>query len=519
MANATTDDAAGALSKACAVVVVGAGTMGSGIAEVAAAAGHRVYLRDTSSAALDRGLAQIRRNLDKRVEKGRLSVVERDDTLARLVPVSDDGVAMRDVGLAIEVIAEQLDAKVAVLGALAAQLAPDTIIASNTSSLSITALAARLPRPERVVGMHFFNPATVLPLVEVVSGRATSPLVAARIAATARAWGKVPVACRSTPGFIVNRVARPYYGEALRMLQERAATPATLDAVMREAGGFKMGPCELMDLIGHDVNFAVTRSVFESFFGDPRYQPSLVQKDLVDAGWLGRKSGRGFYDYSDGATAPVADTSGAGLTPREVRVEGDLGPAAPLLARLASQDQVRVVHVPGTGLLRVDGLSMALSDGRTATERAVALGEPVVLFDLQLDPSTAQRVALAAAAQCRDVHLAKAIGLFQVLGQQVSVLADVPGMAVTRTVAMLINEAAEAVNQGVALPDDVDAAMQQGVSYPLGPLAWGRRIGFAHVLTVLRHLAHAYGEDRYRVSPWLRREALAEQPLMETSRG
>jgi 3-hydroxybutyryl-CoA dehydrogenase len=504
---------ADALATDRSVVVIGAGTMGSGIAEVAAAAGHRVYLRDTNGAALERGIGQIRRSLDKRVDRGRLDGVQRDAILARLVPVGEED-GLHDVGLVIEVIVENLDAKVAVLARVEARIEPDAIVASNTSSLSITAIAGRLARPERVVGMHFFNPATVLPLVEVVHGRATSPEVVATIAATARAWGKVPVTCRSTPGFIVNRVARPFYGEALRLLQEQAATPATLDAVMRECGGFRMGPCELMDLIGHDVNFAVTRSVHEAFFGDPRYQPSLIQKDLVDAGWLGRKSGRGFFDHREGAAPALPDEAVAQASvPTLVRIEGDLGPAAALVDLLACQDEARIERAEGRGLLRVDGAAVALSDGRTATERSLALGEPVVLFDLALDYGGCSRVALAAAAQADDVHLGKAIGLFVLLGKKVSVLADAPGLAVTRTVAMLVNEAADAVQQGIATADDVDAAMCKGVNYPLGPLAWGRRIGLDHVATVLRHLAQAYGEDRYRTSAWLTRAVQAVQLL------
>jgi 3-hydroxybutyryl-CoA dehydrogenase len=292
-----------ALSTDRAVVVIGAGTMGSGIAEVAASAGHRVFLRDTNAAALDRGIDQIRRSLEKRLQRGRLDASERDAILDRLKPVGTDG-KLSGVGLVIEVIVEKLEVKIAVLRQIEAELDADAIIATNTSSLSVTAIAGGLARPERVVGMHFFNPATILPLVEVVSGHATAPDVALTVFETAKAWGKVPVACRSTPGFIVNRVARPFYGEALRSLQEQAATAATLDAVMRESGGFKMGPCELMDLIGHDVNFAVTRSVYDGFFDDPRYKPSLIQKDLVDAGWLGRKSGRGFFDYREGARLP-----------------------------------------------------------------------------------------------------------------------------------------------------------------------------------------------------------------------
>lgn len=511
MADQTRSFSALPLGKA--VVVIGAGTMGSGIAEVAATAGHPVYLRDTSEAALEKGIAQIRRSLDKRIERGRLDTTQRDEIIARLKPV-DAQAPLSNVGLVIEVIVENLDVKVAVLKQIESEVDAQTIIATNTSSLSVTAIAGHLARPDRVVGMHFFNPATVLPLVEVVSGHATAPEVAQTIVETAKAWGKVPVACRSTPGFIVNRIARPYYGEALRLLQEQAATPATLDAVMRECGGFKMGPCELMDLIGHDVNFAVTRSVYDGFFDDPRYKPSLVQKDLVDAGWLGRKSGRGFFDYRDGAVATSPQEAGSrAKVPGQVRIEGDLGPATALADLLRRQDETAVQQGDGKGLLRVDGVALALSDGRTATERSMALGEPVVLFDLALDYGSCSRVALAAPLQASDEQLAKAIGLFVLLGKKVSLLADVPGMAVARTVAMLVNEAADAVYQGIASADDVDAAMQKGVNYPIGPMAWGRKIGFAHVATVLKHLRHAYGEDRYRSSLWLQRAVHAAQPV------
>lgn len=511
--NTLSQGTTGALALDRTVVVIGAGTMGSGIAEVAASAGHRVYLRDTSEAALERGVAQIRKSLDKRVDRGRLAAPERDAILGRLTPVGAD-VRLQDVGLVIEVIVENLDVKVAVLSQIESEVDADAIIATNTSSLSVTAIAGRLARPDRVVGMHFFNPATVLPLVEVVSGHATSPEVAQTIVATAKAWGKTPVACRSTPGFIVNRVARPYYGEALRLLGEQVASPATLDAVMRECGGFKMGPCELMDLIGHDVNFAVTRSVYDGFFDDPRYKPSLIQKELVDAGWLGRKSGRGFFDYRESAEPPSpADAAMPAKPSGLITIEGDLGPAAALVDLLRRQDDTPVERTGGAGLLRVDGLAVALSDGRTATERSAALGEPVVLFDLALDYVGCTRIALAASLQATDEHLAKAIGLFVLLGKKVSLLADTPGLAVTRTVAMLVNEAADAVLQGIASADDVDAAMRMGVNYPIGPMAWGRQVGFAHVATVLRHLAHAYGEDRYRCSLWLQRAVHAEQPL------
>jgi len=494
-----------ALDKGRSVVVIGAGTMGSGIAEVAAVAGHAVLLRDASPDAAARGLAAIGKGLDRRVSRGKMAAEDAAAALSR-VRLSTDDADLRSAGLLIEVIVEDLAVKAQVLRALEPHLAEDTIVATNTSSISVTALAAKLERPERVVGMHFFNPAPSLPLVEVIAGRATDPAVTACIVATARAWGKSPVACQSTPGFIVNRVARPFYGETLRLLSEQASDPATLDALLREGGGFRMGACELMDLIGHDVNFAVSRSVYQAFFDDPRFRPSLVQKDLVDAGWLGRKRGRGFFDYREGAAAPAPQETPAPLPTAalQVAIEGGLGAAAALHTLLADRDDVSLSEIAhGNGLLRVDGHALALTDGRTAAEHAVALGEPVILFDLALDYAASTRIAIAASPQAGEAHKAAAVALFAALGKKVSVIGDAPGLVVMRTVAMLVNEAAEAVHQGVAGEADVDAAMMKGVNYPIGPLAWGRRIGLPAVATVLRNLGTAYGEDRYRASPWL----------------
>ncbi len=492
-----------ALPASAAVGVIGAGTMGAGIAQVAAQAGHPVLLYDAAEGAAERGRAGIKAALDRRVAKGRLAAADADAVLARIA-LAGRPEDLAPARLVIEAVVERLDVKQAVLGRVEAAAGDEIILASNTSSLSITAIAAGLRRPRRLVGMHFFNPAPVMELVEVVSGAATDPGVAATVHATAAAWGKAPVHARSTPGFIVNRVARPFYAEALRVVQEGAADPATVDAVMTECGGFRMGPFALMDLIGHDVNYAVTASVFAAFHHDRRYAPSLVQKELVEAGWLGRKSGRGFYSYAEGASAPPPATAPAAPPPGAVVVHG----ATPLDERIAASG-LAPDRAAGDGAIRVDGVLLRPSDGRMATEVAAAQGcADVAVYDLALDMAGARRIAVAVAEQSAPGTAAKAAGFFQGLGLDVSPVADTPGLIVTRTVAALANEAAEAVLHGVATPADIDLAMTKGVNYPRGPLAWAEEIGLAKLLAVLENLFAATRDERYRPSLLLRRKAL-----------
>jgi 3-hydroxybutyryl-CoA dehydrogenase len=369
--------------------------------------------------------------------------------------------------------------------------------------------------------MHFFNPVPIMKLVEVVSGLATAPEVAETVFATAQAWGKQPVHAKSTPGFIVNRVARPFYAEGLRVLQEGGGDVATLDAIMREAGGFRMGPFELMDMIGHDVNFEVTRTVYNAYYQDARLTPSLIQQELVAAGFLGRKSGQGFYRYGEAAERPEPSTAPMAPPPWSVTVHGRSGPLQALtpLLETVSNTQVSNAEMSNAGddvWLDVDGrVAVALTDGRTATQRMAAGGRlPLVLVDLALDYAKAPRVALAAADQTALEDSKRAVGLFQALGKAVSVLDDVPGMIVMRTVCMLANEAADTVYQGVCSADAVDTAMQGGVNYPRGPMAWAEDIGIDRLVAVLDNMCGVYGEDRYRVSPLLRRKMFSNSGLL-----
>ena len=502
-----------ALDKGSVIAVVGSGAMGSGIAQVAASAGHQVLVYDTRPEAVSKAIAGIGKAYDKLVEKGRMGAAEADLARERLQPAASLA-ELKDAALVVEAIVEDLDVKRKLFAELEDLVAPGCILATNTSSISVTAIAAQLKRPERLVGMHFFNPVPLMALVEVISGVATDKSVADTVYATAEAWGKNPVHAKSTPGFIVNRVARPYYAEALRLLQEQAADAATLDAVMRDCGGFRMGPFELMDLIGHDVNFSVTNSVYNAYFGDPRFTPSILQQELVNAGFLGRKTGRGFYRYGEGVDKPAAQLESPRAKPEAVALIGsESDTLAPLAARLAAAgyELPREDTLDATPGFLCNGAGVYLSDGRSATERAAECWhDDTVVYDLLLDPAGAARIALAKADQCSSEAYDAAVGMFQAAGFAVTRLDDVPGMAVMRTVAMLANEAADAVNQGVCSAQAVDIAMQKGVNYPRGPLAWADSVGLQQIVTVLSNLAATYGEDRYRVSPLLRRKLAAD---------
>ena len=373
------------------ISIIGSGAMGAGIALVAAAAGESVYVFDKQKEALQRAEAGIHKSLEKLISKGKLSSEEKKAIISR-IHFSEKMNAVAETQLVIEAIVEELQAKQTLFVELEKIVSKSCILASNTSSLSLTSIASACRHPERVMGIHFFNPAPIMKLVEIIPALQTKEGLSDEVKQLVSAWGKVPVLAKDLPGFIVNRLARPFYGEALRILEEGIADAPTIDWAMRELGGFRMGPFELMDFIGHDVNYKVTESVFTSFFYDPRYKPSFTQKRLVEAGYLGRKSGRGFYDYREAAQPPEPQ-----------------------------QDE------------------------------------------------------------------------------------EVGSYVLNRILAMLINEAIDALALRVASKEDLELAMTKGVNYPKGLLAWADEWGLENVLAQLDGLYQEYHEDRYRSSPLLRK--------------
>ena len=497
------------------VLVIGAGIMGAGIAQVAAQAGHPVQLFDAREGAAAQARTKLGETLQGLVTKGKLESAQAQAVLSRIEPITDLSQA-QGARLVVEAIVENLEAKRGLLRQLEGLVSDDCILATNTSSISVTALANGMKHPQRLVGMHFFNPVPLMKLVEVVSGLQTDCQVAEAIFALSKTWGKVPVHARSTPGFIVNRIARPYYAETLALLLERAAAPEVLDACLK-AAGFRMGPCELMDLIGHDTNFAVTTSVYEANFYDKRFVPSLVQREMVDGGLLGRKSGQGFYRYPQGAPAwsSSATLSASDLPrPKTVILHGQGGVAELLAQRWdayatshGAPTLTRQTESNWVGL-DIDGARLALTDGRTAAQVAAECGvAEVVVFDRPVAAASAPGAALACAhaPQSSSMWRSAAWAWLSALGFSPCSIADVPGLVVARTLAMLINEAADAVLQGVCSPEGADAAMKLGVNYPAGPFEWLSGWDAAQVREVLSRLDEHYRGERYRISPWLRR--------------
>ena len=487
------------------VCVVGAGTMGRGIAQVAVGHGHLVNLVDPDERQLDAAVDEILNRLGRKDPAARQGASERlaaSPTIARTD--AHPGTVL------VEAVVEDLSVKQAVLSAALEHLGADCILATNTSSLSITEIAATVADPSRVVGMHFFNPVPVMKLVEVVTGLQTDPDVAAAVEHLAISWGKQVARVKSTPGFIVNRVARAFYGEALKLVEEGATTPEVIDELMRSAGQFRMGPFELMDLIGVEVNLAVTTTVWQAYNFDPRFAPSRIQQELVASGRLGRKSGSGFYRYGDGIERerPEATPPGTGAPPR-VRLHGHSNQLETLLARariayeqLPSEDGADWVELVGVGW-------GVISRGRTAQQEALMRGVPVVVLDRCLEPERASALAVAASNDAiADVWLA----ILDRAGVRGYRIEDAPGLVLCRILVMIANEAWEAVHHGVAARADIDAAMVYGTNYPVGPFAWCDEWGAANVLEVLDQLWSEYRDPRYRASQRLRAVARAATP-------
>jgi 3-hydroxybutyryl-CoA dehydrogenase len=486
------------------VGVVGAGTMGMGIAEVAASHNQLVFLYDLNNEFAQSAKQIMAKRLSSRVERGKITEQFRQQIINNIVVV-DDLSDLKDCQLVIEAIIENLKIKKNLFKDLQEICHADTLFASNTSSISITAIAACLNKPENMIGLHFFNPAPVMKLVEVIAGMRSSQANLQDGRDLCEFWNKTPVLAQSTPGFIVNRVARPFYGEALKMLQEQVAKPEVIDGLMVSAG-FRMGPFTLMDLIGMDINLSVSQTVYKSMYYDARYRPSLIQQEMVAANLLGKKTAEGFYQY-DGAHKPEVKYEKQQQAPEYVSLSLESTPLKAIENQIkASPDFIATQHEGGASI-EVEDCAIMLSNGQTCNQRVKSLSQKYLAqLDLVLDYATCPVIHLSFDKNCPVETKNHIIGLFQSLDKQVVVSEDVPALIVMRTVCMLINEAADAIANGVCNKNDVDLAMQKGVNYPIGLIAWAHKIGIKRVVETLDNLHQWFGDDRYRVSAWLRKK-------------
>ena len=484
--------------------VVGTGAMGRGIAQIAAQAASQVHLFDMQAGSAAAAQASIFTQWDRMLEKGRLDAAQTSALKSRLTCV-DSVSQLSSCDLVIEAIVERLDAKAELFAALEKIVSPGAILASNTSSLSVTAIAAKLSQPGRFAGFHFFNPVPLMKVVEVIAGLKTTPETCERLTSFARQMGHTPVRAQDTPGFIVNHAGRGYGTEALRIVNEGVADFATIDRILRDQIGFKLGPFELMDLTALDVSHPVMESIYHQYFEETRYRPSVITAQRLAGGLVGKKVGEGFYRYDAGAAqidpeakVPTVDVMPpVWVSPRAARraellqllkslgasIETGASPSAQALTLVAPLgfDVTTVAVVDRLDPTRTVGIDMLASDA--ATRRRVLATNPATRVDMR---------AAAHALMARD-------------GKAVSVIRDSAGFVSQRVVAHIVNIAADICQQGICSPTDLELAVQLGLGYPLGPLAMGNLYGPSSVLEVLFNMQTVYGDPRYRPSPWLRR--------------
>jgi 3-hydroxybutyryl-CoA dehydrogenase len=503
--------------------VVGAGTMGAGIAQLGCAAGMRTLLHDPLPEALERGAAGVLKGLARWAKKGRA-----DASAADLLEPVGSLDALAPCELVIEAAPERAELKRELFASLSSVCGPDAILATNTSSIPVTSLASAAARPENVVGMHFFNPPPLMKLLELIAAEQTGARALAVARATGDAMGKRVIVAVDGPGFVVNRCGRPFYAEALRLATERVASIEQIDRICRLGGGFRMGPFELMDLVGIDVGFEVAKSFMELSFGEPRWKPSPLQAKMVAAGRLGRKTGRGYYDYTGDEKCPPADPEPlepGGGDGRPVEIRGD-GPLAEALRERAAAAGFAVGAAAPELVVEAAARSrqaaapaapadLALEDPAAEQRPSVVIklcadlplgaqGDPLAV-GFHLLPPLGGLVELTRLPTTPDEHADAAAAFFRALGLHAEWVEDAPGLVLGRIVCQLVNEAWFAVGEGVGSPEDVDAGLELGLNHPRGPVAWGEAIGTDHVLAVIDGLWEERREERYRPAPLLRR--------------
>jgi 3-hydroxybutyryl-CoA dehydrogenase len=489
--------------------VVGAGVMGMGIVQIAALAGVSVRVFDVREGSAKQGVEKLAQTLRTLQEKGKLKAEAVDAAIGRIhaaTALSD----LKDSDVVVEAIVEDLKAKQALFADLEALVREDAILATNTSSLSVTSIAAGMKRPQRVAGFHFFNPVPLMKVVEVIDGLLTDRAVTDTLLVLGTRMGHTAVRAKDTPGFIVNHAGRGYNTEALRLVSEGVCGIPEADAVLREVAGFRLGPFELMDMTALDVSHPVMESIYHQFYEEPRFRPNPLTRQMLSAGLVGRKVGRGFYVYEGGQKQPVP----------EAPVPAVAKPAAVWLAPDAPQALVNLIDALGTrdtgAKPGADSLIVVAPIGDDATTVAIALGLDASrtvgiesLFDL-----SRRRVVMTTPATTKEWRDAAHV-FFAADGQPVTVIRDSAGLVAQRVVATIVNIACDIAQQRIATPADIDRAVSLGLNYPFPPLAWGDRLGPRTVLSILERMESFYGDPRYRASPWLKRRASLGLSLLQ----
>ena len=495
------------------VGIVGTGAMGRGIAQLAAQAGSLVKLFDTQIDASGKAREALGTQWDKLVDKGRLDAAQAAGYKARLL-LAGTLEELADCDLVVEAVVERLDVKKSLFSALEIIVSPQAILASNTSSLSVTAIAAGLKQPGRFAGYHFFNPVPLMKVVEVIAGLKTEPATCEALAAYARQMGHTPVQAQDTPGFIVNHAGRGYGTEALRIVGEGVADFATIDRILKDQAGFKLGPFELMDLTALDVSHPVMESVYHQYYDEPRYRPSVITAQRLAGGLLGRKTGEGFYRYQDGvaqvaaepATPQVSEMPPVWVSPRAARRSELLQLLKNLGANIETGASPSLNALVLVAPLGFDITTVAVVE-RLDPARTIGI-------DMLIDDAETKRRVLATNPATRSDMRDAAHALFARDGKAVSVIRDSGGFVTQRVVATIVNIASDICQQGICSPQDLETAVTLGLGYPLGPLAMGNRYGPTNILEVLFNMQTVYGDPRYRPSPWLRRRGAIGLSLM-----
>ena len=489
--------------------IIGTGIMGRGIAQIAAQAGVRVLLFDSRAEAAPAAVDYVAGTLAKLVEKAKIDEAAAKSAVAKL-QVAKALPELSGCHVVLEAIVENLDAKRELFGQLEALVSKDCILATNTSSLQVTSIAASCKVPERVAGYHFFNPVPLMKVVEVIEGVMTAPWVGDALAGLTRRMGHKPVRARDTPGFIVNHAGRGYLTESLRVASEGVANFHEIDRILREGTGFRMGPFELLDLTGLDVSHPVMESIYNQYYQEPRYRPSPITGQRLSAGLIGRKTGRGFYRYEAGTQEKPPAAAVPAARPARVWVSSR-GLGATLQALVTKLG----ASIDTGAAPAANSLCLVAPLGQDATTAALAEGlDPTRTVAVDCLFATDKRRTLMTTPVTSSEMRDAAHGLLGSDGVPVSVIHDSPGFVSQRVIAQIINIACDIAQQRIASPSDIDTAATLGLGYPKGPLAWGDALEPARILAVLEALHGFYGDPRYRASPWLKRRALLGVSLL-----